>query len=164
MYINTQTNEYPFNLSSLRSPYVSRPKIMTEEYLANIGVYLVEATLLPEVTNYQVAEETTPIQVDGVWTQQWTVRDKTTEELAEWRSTLKVSMRQARLALLGAGLLSSVDTAIAALEEPNKTLVSIEWEYAAVVDRTSPWMNDMRVALGITEEQLDDLFVVAATL
>ena len=40
-----------------------------------------------------------------------------------------VTMRQARLALLGANLLSSVDTAIDALPEPTKSAARIEWEY-----------------------------------
>lgn len=44
-----------------------------------------------------------------------------------------VTMRQARLALLDLDLLSSIDEAINAMPEPDKTKAKIEWEYAAVV-------------------------------
>jgi len=101
-------------------------------------------------------------------TQNWTVVPKTQAErdeyLAEWRANTQCSMRQARLALAGAGLLSAVDTAIAGLPEEARNVVSIEWEYASVVDRDSPWMGDMAAALGMTDEQLDDLFKIALTL
>lgn len=76
----------------------------------------------------------------------------------------EVTMRQARLALLGAGLLSQVDAAIASLPEPDKSAALIEWEYAAVVQRNSGLVPAMGTALGMTEAQLDALFVTAATL
>ena len=46
-----------------------------------------------------------------------------------------VTMRQARLALLDLDLLSSIDEAINAMPEPDKTKAKIELEYAAVVER-----------------------------
>jgi hypothetical protein len=75
-----------------------------------------------------------------------------------------VTMRQARLALLGAGLLAGVEAAIAALPEPQKSAALIEWEYAAVVQRSSGLVPMMGTELGLTETQLDDLFVAAAAL
>lgn len=75
-----------------------------------------------------------------------------------------VSMRQARLALLGAGLLSQIETAIASLPEPAKSAVSIEWEYAIEVNRTWPWVIQLSQALGLTDEQLDQLFIAASKL
>ena len=76
----------------------------------------------------------------------------------------QVTMRQARLALLGAGLLSGVNAAIAGLPEPDKSAAQIEWEYAAVVERSSGLVPAMGAALGMTTQQLDDLFTLAATL
>ncbi len=76
----------------------------------------------------------------------------------------EVTMRQARLALLGAGLLSGVDAAIASLPSPTKEAASIEWEYAAVVQRSSGLVPAMATALGMTSEQIDALFVAAAAL
>lgn len=71
-----------------------------------------------------------------------------------------VSMRQARLALLGAGLLDSVNAAIASLSQA----AQIEWEYATEVRRDSQLVAGMTQALGLTSAQLDDLFTQAASL
>lgn len=75
-----------------------------------------------------------------------------------------VTMRQARLALLGAGKLADVDAAIDMLPSPQKDAARIEWEYAAVVERTSPLIATLGPALGLSEAALDALFVQAATL
>ena len=51
-----------------------------------------------------------------------------------------VTMRQARLALLGAGLLDDVDAALAAIPDATqRRAAQIEWEYAATVERISAW-------------------------
>lgn len=75
-----------------------------------------------------------------------------------------VTMRQARLALLQAGLLSNVDAAIATLPSPQKEAATIEWEYSQTVERHRPFVLTLGAALGLTSEQLDDLFIQAATL
>jgi len=77
---------------------------------------------------------------------------------------LKVSMRQARLALLNQNLLSSVDAAIASLVDPQKSQVQIEWEYSQEVERGRPFVLLLGGALGLDDSQLDDLFRLAATL
>ena len=75
-----------------------------------------------------------------------------------------VTMRQARLALHAAGLLSGVDAAIASLSEPAKTAAQIEWEYASAVERNAGLVPAMAAALGMSEANIDDLFITAATL
>jgi hypothetical protein len=75
-----------------------------------------------------------------------------------------VTMRQARLALLGAGLLASVNEAIAVMPGVNGEAARIEWEYAQVVERNAGLVPAMAVALGMTEAQIDGLFLVAVTL
>lgn len=76
-----------------------------------------------------------------------------------------VTMRQARLALLGAGLLDDVDAAIAAITDPvQRKAAEIEWEYATTVDRDSPFTQQLAQGLGLTTEQKDALFTQAATL
>ena len=74
-----------------------------------------------------------------------------------------VTMRQARLALLDLDLLSSIDEAINAMPEPDKTKAKIEWEYAAMVERNSDWVSDLGQQLGLSDVQIDDLFRLAAT-
>jgi hypothetical protein len=76
----------------------------------------------------------------------------------------EVTMRQARLALLGAGLLDDVDAAINAMAEPAKTAAKIEWEYSQTVQRHKGLVAQIGSALGLTSEQIDDLFVMASTL
>lgn len=76
----------------------------------------------------------------------------------------QVTMRQARLALLGAGLLGSVDAAIAALPSPQKEAAQIEWEFASTVDRDSVFLGQMAGALNLGPSTLDALFVAAARL
>lgn len=75
-----------------------------------------------------------------------------------------VTMRQARLALLGAGLLTQVETAIDALPEPHRSAARIEWDYSSEVHRSRAFVQQLGSALGLTDEQLDDLFTQAATL
>ena len=75
-----------------------------------------------------------------------------------------VTMRQARLALLGAGLLASVDAAIDSLPSPQKEAARIEWEYATEVQRSSGLVPMMGAALGLDGAALDALFIGAAAL
>lgn len=80
-----------------------------------------------------------------------------------WKATLgdgTVTPRQLRLALLGAGIdLASIDTMIA--ENP---AAKVEWEYASVVDKAHPLIQQFGKALGLTDEQIDALFTAAARL
>jgi hypothetical protein len=71
-----------------------------------------------------------------------------------------VTMRQARLALFQSDLLSQVNTAVAAADEATK----ITWEFSTEVQRGNALVATLTVALGLTEQQVDDLFVLAATL
>ena len=75
-----------------------------------------------------------------------------------------VSMRQARLALLGAGLLSTVEAAIAAQVEPLKSQIEIEWTYATEIDRQWPTLLALAPALGLDSDDLDNLFIAASQL
>ena len=76
----------------------------------------------------------------------------------------EVTMRQARLALLGVGKLAGVDAAIASMPEPQKTAASIEWEYSNALQRSNPFVAQLGAALGLDESGIDALFVAAAKL
>jgi len=94
---------------------------------------------------------------------------KTPEELAAAIKRYEMerkplSMRQTRLALLDAGLLSKVEDAIANLPEPDKSKAQIEWEYATSVKRHDPWLVSLATELGLSEEQIDELFYNAYQL
>ena len=119
---------------------------------------------------------TVPNQVESGWTVEggeWsapivpephvpTAEEIAAAELAAFKATVpaQVTMRQARLALLAAGLLGAVETAIAGAG----AAAQIEWEYAQVVERNAGLVPAMATALGMTERQIDDLFIAAAAL
>lgn len=74
-----------------------------------------------------------------------------------------VSRRQGRLALLDIGRLDVVESAIEAIADPaKKRAAQIEYE-ADTWERGNQFLRDMWAQLGGTAEQLDDLFVLAAT-
>jgi len=76
----------------------------------------------------------------------------------------KVTMRQARLALLGAGLLPTVNAAIAAMAGAQGEAARIEWEYSQEVQRDRGLVAALGTQLGMTEAQLDALFATAAAI
>lgn len=75
-----------------------------------------------------------------------------------------VTMRQARLALLQAGLLGTVNTTIAAMPGAAGEAARIEWEYSGEVWRNKELVAALGPALGLNDAQLDALFVTAAAL
>jgi len=75
-----------------------------------------------------------------------------------------ISMRQTRLALLNAGLLSKVEDAIAGLSDPDKSQLEIEWQYAKDVYRNDDWLNTLGSELGLSENEIDEIFYNAYEL
>jgi hypothetical protein len=71
-----------------------------------------------------------------------------------------VTRFQARAALLAAGLLDDVEATIAGADR----FVQIAWADAASFERTSPTIAALAAALGLTDQQIDDLFRAAATI
>lgn len=59
----------------------------------------VQSTTPPEATTSQILEESYPELIDGVYTQKWTLRDKTEQELA-----LELAAETARQKLKDLGL------------------------------------------------------------
>lgn len=76
----------------------------------------------------------------------------------------EVTMRQARLALHAAGLLSNVAVVIDALSEPTKTQANIEWEYSNTLIRSNSFVQTLGAALGLSSTQIDDLFIAASSI
>jgi len=71
-----------------------------------------------------------------------------------------VSPRQIRIALTATGLRSTVENAVKAGSQDLKDW----WEYALDIERGHPLIVSMAQSLGVNEQQLDDLFSLAATL
>lgn len=77
----------------------------------------------------------------------------------------EVTMRQARLALLGIDKLDDVDAALASIADPaQRKAAQIEWEYSSTVKRDSAWVQQLAPALGLDAAALDALFTAAAAL
>lgn len=88
--------------------------------------------------------------------------------LAEWAANAakinvpqSVTMRQARLAIHNAGLSFNVEQAIANV---NDEATRITWDYAQEVKRNDPYVASIGAAMGLTDEQIDNLFIQAAAL
>lgn len=71
-----------------------------------------------------------------------------------------VTPRQARLALLAAGWLQMVETAVASGSPEHK----ITWEYATEILRSDPLISFFGDTLGLSSEQIDDLFRAAGAI
>lgn len=75
-----------------------------------------------------------------------------------------VSMRQARLALSRAGLLTNAESTIAAMAGPEGDEARIEWEYATELRRGHPLITGLGQSLGLNDAAIDDLFKQAAAI
>lgn len=71
-----------------------------------------------------------------------------------------VSPRQARIALLQAGLLDQVEAAVAQAGGATK----ITWDYATEINRGDPLITTLGAALNLDADTIDVLFRHAATL
>jgi len=71
-----------------------------------------------------------------------------------------VSPRQIRQALTIVGLRASVEAAVAASDQDTKDW----WEFATVFERNHVKVVAMIAALGVSEQQADDLWLLAASL
>lgn len=75
----------------------------------------------------------------------------------------QISMRQAKLMLLQAGYYDLVQPYIDGLTEPMKTAANISWN-SGTCERDNEFVAQIGTALGMTDEQIDDLFIQAQYL
>ena len=71
----------------------------------------------------------------------------------------EITPLQSKLQLLEIGLLDEVEAIVSADRK-----VQLYWEYASVIERDNEILLMMATSLGMTEEQLDDLFIKANKL
>ncbi len=77
---------------------------------------------------------------------------------------VSVTMRQARLALLAAGLLDTADAVIAGIPGDVGRAARIEWEYAQEVRRDNALLQQVQALAGFSDQDVDSLFLSAAAL
>jgi len=78
----------------------------------------------------------------------------------------QVTMAQARKALIMSGItIASVDAAIDAIADATeREIAQTDWQYRDTVRRDSDLVTTLGTELGVTEQQQDDLFILAAGL
>lgn len=73
-----------------------------------------------------------------------------------------ITRLQAKIALSQTGLLEQIQGMMAGL--PSTDIQRLAWENALQFERDSAMVNGMAAAIGITQDQLDDLFIAAAAI
>jgi hypothetical protein len=79
---------------------------------------------------------------------------------------VSVSMKSARKALILAGIpMATINAAFDAIPDATqKELAKIDWEFSSVVRLDSPLVVSMAGALGLTDAEVDGLFVAASQI
>ena len=100
-------------------------------------------------------------------TSEYEEREMTPEEIAQMQELentpepvpQSITSRQLRLQWVIDGHdLATIQAAINQLPEPQKSVAQINWEYAGTFDRDNELLCGVSAALGITDEQLDNIF------
>lgn len=168
--IDKETGEYPLSVAEI---WRRHPNTMMAHHLERYA--LVEPAEMPacdESTHKPIEIE--PVEIDGVWRQQWSVVPLSAEELAELerqreedaaaRIPKTCTRRQGRLALLAYGLDDDAEAVIAAITDPvQKREAQIEYE-ADTWERSNPFLQQLWAQLGGTPQSLDEAFALAVTL
>lgn len=76
------------------------------------------------------------------------------------RAAMKVTPRQFRLALLAADLLDTAEAIVAGADRA----VQITWEFATLIERSSPMIDAFAAIMGKTPAEVDVLFEAAAAI
>ena len=118
-------------------------------------------TMTPSpATELQIATIDGTEVIDGKRVIKWSVRDKTAEEIEAERKVSvpsQITPRQCRLQLLSLGLLDEVET----MCNDNREM-QIWFEYSLDFQRNHPMIEAMAAQLGLTDEQLDEMFTAAS--
>jgi len=168
MYYNTQTHTFGHSHTEVAQTTNSSFAAGTLE----VGPYrLYEYAPDPEydaATHRIEASDTIAQRTGQPWLRAWDVIALTPAEIeAAQRARVpqSVTRRQARQALLLAGLLDNVQPAIDSIADPvQRSMAQIEWDDSQQFERKRPLLVLLAAGLGLGEEALDNLFIQAAQL
>jgi hypothetical protein len=100
----TNGQQEPYSIGKLHkeNPNTSFPKLIPSSTLAAYGVYKIAVADLPsfDVATQVCSRNGVATDVDGQWTYEWTVRSKTSEEVAAYEGELASNARAKRNLLL----------------------------------------------------------------
>jgi len=89
---------------------------------------------------------------------QYEVIEKQIEEIKIVPESISQMKLRKQLILSGISI-ASIDALTQSLPQPNRDLIYTMWEYAVVFDRHNPELNAMAGMLGVTQQQLDEIFI-----
>lgn len=143
---------YPYTPDMLRSdhPQTSFPGSIPSNIMEEFGAAEVLITPPPATGPYEMVQEATPVFQNGAWRQGWAVVSLPVPS--------SITPRQCRLVLMAQGLLSQVETMIAAQDEATR----ITWEYALEFRRDDPLLVQLAKNLNLSPQQLDEFFFAAS--
>jgi len=175
MYYQPSTNQVFTLHGEIRSALwasasVIFESVITDGALAEAGVFPLRSER-PTAHLGEIVEPGAIEQVDDAWVQHWTVRATTPEEQDAIDEASKVPVPpqitagQGREALYNVGLFANVQPAIDAVEDPDtKWRVQNAWDNRPTWERQSPFVAMMAGILGLDNDALDELFIMAASL
>lgn len=167
MYYNTQTHTFGHSHNEVARETNSSFAV-GELVVGDYRLYEMAAEPAYNPDTQRIELTSTPVQrVGQPWLRGWVVVALTAAEMtaiAKAKVPASVTMRQGRLALLAAGKLAQVDAAIASLPEPQKSAALIEWNFSNELQRGNAFVATLGAALGLSDAQVDQLFITAAQL
>lgn len=148
---------WPYSLAELPRdrPDVELPEELTDEFLAKLNIYPVTPGKVPDSTPTLRSQAIPPVFTNGEWQQAW--------EMVEGSPPLPpstVTPLQMRRALRAVGLKDGINAFLEATGEEAQEA----WEYAVEIRRDDRLVAAAAEALGKTDEELDELFRLAATM
>ena len=166
MYINKVTNELiEDNNVVLMFANVSFPNgVLDESFLAKQNIVKVEYEAQPVIDDFtqKVEQDKLVTLENGVYIIKYRVLPKTEVEIVEYRKSQvpqSVTPLQAKLQLLKLGLLDEVEALVT-----GDRAAQLYWEYASVVERDNAVLLLMANSIGLTSEQVDEMFMEASKL
>ena len=166
MYINKVTNELiEDNNVVLMFANVSFPNgVLDESFLAKQNIVKVEYEAQPVIDDFtqKVEQDKLATLENGVYIIKYNVLPKTEVEITEYRKSQvpqSITPLQAKLQLLKLGLLDEVELLVT-----GDRTAQLYWEYASVVERDNTVLLLMANSIGLTSEQVDEMFIEASKL
>lgn len=143
-------------VDGVATSYQTFSSCWTDAERAAFGIYPITDDAIPDG---KVPIGSSLAFADGVVTRSFALADAPSPPVPE-----VVTMRQARLALLQAGLLDDAEAAIASLPEATRRAAQIEWEYATELRRDHALLAAIGASLSLNSADIDGLFAAAAAI
>ena len=85
----------------------------------------------------------------------------TEEEEIRHNCPIEIPLWRLRVVLRIMNLETAIENALELLQEPNRTAAKYIWEYGTAIDRNSPTVLFIQSSLGLTDLQVNDIFIQA---